>query len=231
MAPTAEQVRLFNGLRHDGATAAEASEIVELATQMADVVELAKRHSTAWMHERRGSHGEWETDGTGAISHAMSAKAMRASRRQHPIATPRSAAAAAPAVAAPLKPDNTAAAPAFLHHVKASEQEHDQLKAQLEAHSAAILAQTEAKMDKMKAEHMATLLQTVKDNNARLAAEGEKTEKHAANQKLAIEGSVATASVIAGIIEAKLGVPDLVAIASTMVGPAVQILFEWKNRL
>lgn len=59
----------------------------------------------------------------------------------------------------------------------------------------------------------------------------ESKSKHDAMLKLATEGSVAIGGGILAYIEAKLGVPDLVAIASS-VGPLlVQIIIEWYKRL
>jgi hypothetical protein len=59
----------------------------------------------------------------------------------------------------------------------------------------------------------------------------EKEEAKDARKKLAVEGSVALGGAVLAAIEAKMGVPDLVAIATALGPMAVQLLVEFKNRL
>jgi hypothetical protein len=229
-----ERTALFSDLRQLGADAFEAAIVLSVVDEMT-VIELSAK--TAYLHEPRGKGGEWiGTPGAG-LDRAASGKVAR--RAQARMAKKRAIAArhpvmpmiGAPATAPVPPPDNTAHSRAFISHVKTSEQEHEQFRQNLEAKSQAILAETAKKLDAQHQEHVKLLMNTVKENNAKLAKEADTESKHAARQKAAVEGSVAVGSLVAGLVEAKLGAPGIMALATTAVGPAVQVLVEWKKRL
>lgn len=78
---------------------------------------------------------------------------------------------------------------------------------------------------------MRKVLGMIHDTNQRMTAAEEKQEGHKAVEKLAIEGGVLAAGGVLAYLEAHFGVPDLAALGTALVGPAVQIVSEWRKRL
>jgi hypothetical protein len=230
-----ERTALYSDLRSLGADSFEAAIVLSIVEEMT-VIELSR--ATAYLHEPRGKGGEWVgTPGAGLDRAGSSKTARRAKARlakkqavaaRHPVMPQLGSPAAEDSV---IKPDNTAHSRAFQQHLSESQAEHNRLQAQMEAKAAKLEADTSARLDAQAKRHVAMLTQSIKDNNAKLAEEENSEEKKKARQKAAIEGSVAVAGVIAAYAETKLGVPDLVAFATSAVGPGIQILSEWKKRL
>jgi hypothetical protein len=170
------------------------------------ILDLAR--TPAWVHEKRGPHGKWVGSGglpyTGPMNRAR-AERIRQMQRQGQMRSP--AAVASPAVTGT---GNKAAN--VLARVQGSPEDssvHEQIKAEI--------------LDKTKA-HVSQVMQQHTENV-------EQGERQRALLKAATEGSIAIAGGIIAAIEAKLGVPDLVAIASATAPLLIQILIEWWKRL
>jgi hypothetical protein len=241
----------------------------------AQLLDLAR--TPAWVHEKRGPHGEWERSGLASVGsrvvqsrtrtdqvrkmadarqQRLIAAEVKRQMAQAQIAKPSSMTdGAAPSggnMAAQIAAQARAAVPEIsqeevTRQLKAmpllpgedmkthlnplpgeSPREnliHEQLLHQrviptLESKAAQVMDQAKA--------HVATKLAEAK----KLADEEEETKsKHDALLKLATESGVAIGGGILAYIETRIGVPDLLAIASSAGAMLVQILIEWRKRL
>jgi hypothetical protein len=123
-----------------------------------------------------------------------------------------------------------------LKRSKASQTAHDSAAATLAKHEA-ILQQHQQQMQQMNTKHTAdvsSLVGQVKDANQRLAAtvsQAESEEKHKARIKIAVHAGTLTGGAILAAIEAKMGTPGLVQIASALGPQAIQEIADWAKRL
>jgi hypothetical protein len=199
---TASQLRLADALREIGATALEQAEVL-LAVTEADalIIDLSE---PAWMHERRGKGGKWTGDSTAsAVADRLKAESRRddAVRKSLRANTRKQ-------VATALRPDTP-------------------------------MTQEEARVAKAAggegmtpAHHeVAKMITEVRQTHEKYVQDSDTEEgKKARTKTMAVVASLLGGAILGGI-ESKLGVSDLVAIASS-IGPAIiESLFEWWKRL
>lgn len=156
----------------------------------------------AWQHELR-SHGKFASSGGGSRP-SPAAKAALRSGRAHTTMESESRLEARTAEVM---------------------QAHTELKQ--------LMAQAQKAHDDLKAEH-AKLQSTTTGHIAEVkkqAAEAEKTEGHTMRVKLVSHLGIAAAGAVIAGIEAKLGTPDLVMMASSMAPIAAQEITDFVKRL
>lgn len=211
---TAQHVTLYDRLRVIGATDREAREVllaVQAAERAADVIELA--HTAAWLHEHRDSHGKWEHGSPSAASVAEVHKRARAAQRIRQQSTDAAAA--------------KAAEEARRSALKAAAHSHQQgMKAQVD-----IVHGMEQRVASAAHGEVQKALFDIKSDQQKLAEMAKTEVKKASRVKFLSHMGFAAAGAIMGVIEAKTGTPDIVAIMST-VGPTAGLeIVDWVKRL
>jgi hypothetical protein len=208
---TEEHLGTYLSLRDAGASDGEAQFVLALAGQL-DAIELSAR--TAYKTELRGKGGRWTRGGAPSMP-AATAKLTR--RKQQAGAR----AVTVPAKAAAIDP--------------AIEQRLAQHKADVLAKAAEMdksLVSTHAVKERATAHGEVTdMMSKVRQANADLEAAAKKAEHKKALQKAAVEGGALVAGGLIAAIEQKLGLPDLVLLASGMGPTMVQIITEWAKKL
>lgn len=213
-------------------------------------------HSAAWMHERRGPHGEWISGSGSARSPRTKsdrARHLARARQQRLVAAEvkrqMGSAPASRADAAPLGTGNKAAT--ISDQIRAQMPKYDPKTGYdptIPTNAPPFIPadrgpqwekEHEAFFQQRVAPHVAQQMQAgvakAQENTKKalnvLNAQGEAKAKHDAALKLATEGGIAIAGGVLAYIESKLGVPDLVAIASS-VGPVLlQVIIEFFKKL
>ena len=233
-----------------------------LAAQVDSIfAQILLAHEPAWVHEKRGAHGEWARSGLAGVG-ARAAQAQVQSRTKTERAAKMAEARQQRLIQAEVARQVAAAKPSMTMQSRAlteiDEQTADkQLKAmpllpgedikthmnplpgesrrenllheQLLHQRVAPYAETKAAqvLDAAK-QHVAAKLAEAKQVAAH---EEDVKSRHDALLKLATEGGVAIGGAVLAYIETRLGVPDLLALASSAGAMLVQILIEWRKRL
>jgi hypothetical protein len=203
---TAAELRLAGQLRADGATTAEVVQVIELARQ-ADrwggrAIELASAsYAASWSKELRGPHGEWIK--SGADVHAS----------VHTGQDPMAAAQHENEIRDIAR--QTAIKVATMQDVAFGKRAREQ----------------QAERDRKQDAQIQALTRQVRTANQHIAEMQSKTEGRKARTKsLAVISSLVGGAVLGGV-EAKLGVPNLAAVVSSITPATIESLFEWKKRL
>lgn len=204
---TPAELQLASQLRADGASTLEVVQVIELARQASrwwssQAIELAGvTYAASWRHELRGPHGEWISSGGTLKASVQDIGALRSQAEQE-----------------------------------------DQVRriAREEAVRAATIAQAqyrqvhepeEAKHEREMAAQIRQLQKQVRTANQRIAAQGEQIEGKKAKTKFWAVLSSLVGGAILGGVEAKLGTPNMAAIASSIAPAAIETLFERRKRL
>lgn len=267
---TATMLSRLAGTLHPPEPETIGAQLAVEGTMYAQLIELGR--SPAWMHERRGPHGEWERGAGGSPGapraprmQSERARKLASARQQRLIAAEvKRQAARPPATMSSLAPASggnkaagvAAAARSSLGDISPEEAAR-QLKAipllpgedpathmnplpgesprenllheQLFHQRVAPLTEAKAAetLDAAK-QHVAQKLVEAK---AIADSEEDAKSKHDALLKAATESGIAVGGAILAYVETRLGVPDLLAIASSAGAILVQIIIEWYKRL
>ena len=176
--------------------------MIQLAGAADKVIELiGMKISTAWRHEARGPHGEW-VSGSGSSTTVI---------RSH-----------SDLIAAAQQEDEIRRI-AHEEAVKTATAQDIAYRQVHEAHSAKEHATERAQIK--------ALQRQVREANIRVNKLAEQQEKSKAKTKsLAVISSLVGGAVLGGV-EAKIGVPNLAAVISSILPATIESLFEWKKRL
>lgn len=209
---TPAQATLFDRLMRDGATVAEATLVVQLATHI-EAIELA-----AWEHELRGKGGKWAKGGGGGGGGLIKVESFKVVPSTVPVTRPRPPSRSrAPKLPAPDIP------PEVLND-KAAFAALTQMRTEMQTALVDMTAASERRIQgKAEAQAKYLLLQVQHAQEEHL--------QHKAHRKFAVEAGITIGGLLLAVLEGLIGAPGITQIVSAMAPPVVQAITEWRKKL